>query len=127
MMTTRPLRCLFALAAASLATGCAATYSHTDISQVSSNELQSQVNATHIQVTHGGIVTAHIAPFNSDGNPMVGDVASEDTSVIQVYRATGDNNYALLGVKPGRTHLEFKADGVTVVTIDTEVTEQAVQ
>ncbi len=104
--------------------GCAPSYSHTDISQVSTNELPGTVTVPRIQVTQGGIVTAHIAPFNSDEKPMVGDVVSQDRSILEVQRAYGDKNYAFLGIKPGTTHVEFRADGVTVAIIQAEVTAQ---
>jgi hypothetical protein len=104
--------------------GCTAGYRHTDISQVSSNELPSTVSAVHIQVTEGSIVTAHIAPFNSDDKPMVGDVQSTDRSMLDVLKAYGDKNYAFLGVKPGKTTVLFLADGETVATIEAEVTPQ---
>ena len=108
-------------------TGCAAGYSRTEISSVSSNELSAEVTPTHITVTHGGVVTAHIAPFNSDSNPMVGDVASDDRTILDVQRAYGDKNYAFLGVKPGKTIIEFKADGVTVARVESDVVEQTPQ
>ena len=107
--------------------GCRSSYSHTDISTVSSNDLPSQVTALHIQVTQGSIVTAHIAPFNSDEKPMIGDVQSNDPTTLTVLHAYGDKNYAFLGLKPGRTTVEFLSDGVVVATIQSEVTAQVVQ
>lgn len=104
--------------------GCTAGYRHTDISQVSTNDLPSAVNQVHIQVTEGSIVTAHIAPFNSDDKPMVGDVQSNDSSTLGVLKAYGDKNYAFLGVKPGKTTVLFLADGETVATIEADVTPQ---
>ena len=106
-------------------TGCTSNYSHTDISTVSTNDLPSQVTAFHISVTQGSIVTAHIAPFNSDEKPMVGDVQSSDPSTIEVLRAYGDKNYAFLGKKAGKTTVMFLSDGITVATIQAEVTAQA--
>jgi hypothetical protein len=91
------------------------------------NELSAEVSPRRIQVTHGGVVTAHIAPFNSDNKPMVGDVASDDRTILDVQRAYGDKNYAFLGVKPGKTIVELKADGVTVARIESEVTSQPPQ
>ncbi len=112
--------------AASLS-ACTASYSHTDISTVSSNDLPSTVTALHIAVTQGSIVTAHIAPFNSDQKPMVGDVQSGDPNTLVALRAYGDKNYAFLGQKVGKTTVMFLADGITVATIEAEVTAQAVQ
>ena len=126
-MKTLFLHCFFGFLALALA-GCGATYNHTDVSSVSqAPELPSTVTAKHIQITAGGVVTAHIAPFNSDSNPMVGDVVSEDNSVLEVTRAFGDKNYALLGKHAGKTLVELKADGAIVATIEAEVTEQAPQ
>jgi hypothetical protein len=111
---------LLALAAA----GCTAGYSHTDITQSGASELPASVSVTGVKVTHGDVMTAHIAPFNSDEKPMVGDVASDDQTIMNVVRAYGDKNYAFLGVKPGKTVVELKADGVTVARIDAEVLPQ---
>lgn len=108
--------------------GCVATYARTEIGAVSgSNELPSTVTGRHISLTVGAVVTAHIGPFNTDGNPMVGDVASEDNSVLEVSRAYGEKNYAFLGRRAGKTHVELKADGVVVALIDAEVLEQVPQ
>lgn len=119
-----PLSLVLGLAALS---GCRANYSHTDISRVSSNDLPSTVTALHIAVTQGSIVTAHIAPFNNDEKPMVGDVQSSDPSTLQVLRAFDDKNYAFLGVKTGKTTVMFLADGIVVATIQADVTAQAAQ
>lgn len=108
--------------------GCVATYGRTDISMVSgSAELPSTVTGRHISLSVGGVVTAHIGPFNSDDKPMVGDVASEDNNVLEVSRAYGDKNYAFLGKHPGKTTVELKADGVVVALIDAEVLDQIPQ
>jgi hypothetical protein len=120
------LASLLAPLAVAGAAGCTSSYSHTDISTVSTSDLPSQVTAFHVQVTQGAIVTAHIAPFNSDEKPMVGDVQSNDPSTLTVLHAYGDKNYAFLGVKPGKTTVEFLSDGVVVATIQSEVTAQAV-
>jgi hypothetical protein len=122
------LRSLFLLPLAAAAlTGCRSSYSHTDISSVSSNDLPSQVTAFHIAVTQGSVVTAHIAPFNSDEKPMIGDVQSSDPSTLEVLHAYGDKNYAFMGVKPGNASVMFLSDGVVVATIQSEVTTQAPQ
>lgn len=117
---------LAALALAALS-GCTSSYSHTDISTVSSNDLPAQVSALRVAVTQGSIVTAHVAPWNSDEKPMVGDVQSTDAATLQVLHAYGDKNYAFLGVKAGKTTVTFLADGIVVATIQAEVTPQAVQ
>jgi hypothetical protein len=110
----------------SVLAGCTASYSHTDISTVSPSDppLTSQVTAFSVQVSEGGVVTAHIAPFNSDEKPMVGDVQSDNPSVLKVFRAYGDKNYAFVGLKQGQAHVLFLADGVTVATINAEVSAQ---
>ncbi len=107
------------------ACGCTSSYSRTDITSVSqSNELTSSVTGRHILLTVAGVVTAHIGPFNSDNNPMVGDVASEDNSILEVSRTYGDKNYAFLGRRAGKTAIELKADGIVVARIEAEVVEQ---
>ncbi len=125
LLSRLPLLLVLPFAAAS--SGCIANYSHTDISSVSSNDLPSQVTAFRIAVTQGSIVTAHIAPFNNDEKPMVGDVQSSDPTMLTVVHAYGDKNYAFLGLKPGKTQVMFLADGVVVATIQSEVTAQAPQ
>lgn len=116
----------FVLGIATIAIGgCVATYDRTDLTSVSQNpELPSTITGRHIQLAVGGVVTAHVAPFNTDDNPMVGDVVSEDTSVLEVSRSFGDRNYAFLGRHAGKTVVELKADGVIVGSIEAEVTEQ---
>jgi hypothetical protein len=104
--------------------GCTAGYSHTDISQTGTSELPASVSQIGVKVTHGDVLTAHVAPFNSDEKPMVGDVVSDDQTILNVVRAYGDKNYAFLGVKPGRTVVELKADGLTVARLEAEVLAQ---
>jgi hypothetical protein len=108
------------------ATACApATYSRTDVSPVSTgDQLPGSISLDHATVPVAGVVVAHIAPFNSDDNPMVGNVVSDDPSTMQVLPAIGDKNYALLGVNTGSTTLRLLADGVVVASVPADVTPQ---
>jgi len=115
---------LFTAVCALAASGCTASYSRTDIDGVSHGEPASSVTSSRIQVPVGGIVTAHIAPVNSDGKPMVGEVRSRDPDLLAVESAVGDKVYALLGLKAGQTDIDLLADGLVVQTIHAEVTAQ---
>lgn len=115
-------RCL-ALSLATLV-GCTASYDRTDIDQVSTDELSSGVSSAKIYVTEGSLVSAHIAPFNSDGHPMVGSVVSDDPAIIEVRVTPKDKVYAFLGVRVGKTRVRFEADGITVQTVEAEVLPQ---
>jgi hypothetical protein len=107
--------------------GCKASYDHTNISQVGSNELPASVTAQKITLAIGGVVTAHIAPFNSDNNALIGDVQSDDPSIVEVERTTGHDNYALLGIKTGTSSIHILAGGVSEATLQVEVTVQPPQ
>ena len=104
---------------------CTATYSRTDVSAVSpGDQLMGSITQDHATVPVAGVVVAHIAPFNSDNNPMVGDVVSADPTTLLVLHSLGDKNYALLGVNSNQTTLQLLADGVVVAEIPADVTEQ---
>ena len=108
------------------AAGCGgSSYSHTDVSAVDvGNQLPGTVTPQLIKVPVATVVQAHIAPYNSDGNPMVGAVVSDDPNTLAVLNGQGDKNYALLGVHEGTSHLRLLADGVLVVTVAATVSPQ---
>lgn len=115
---------LVAAACSLAAAGCTASYSDTTIDGVSHGEPSSSVTRSQIQVPVGAVVTAHIAPVNSDGKPMVGEVRSHDTTILEIDPAAGDKVYALLGLREGQTEVDLVADGVIVQTIHAVVTSQ---
>lgn len=107
------------------ATGCQASYQREEISNVSQSEVTptSSVSLQHVQVTLGDIVTATVIPYNSDNNPMIGTVTSDNPNVILVEGAEG-NKWAFSGVNIGSTTLHFVADGETVATVVAKVCDQ---
>jgi hypothetical protein len=111
------------LASALACTGCAATYDRTEITDVSQGDLPSTVSLSSIRVTQGALVTAHVIPLNSDGNPLDGDVRSDNPKILDCSRATG-NKWAFLGVSKGTTTVSLLADGQVVGRVTAEVTAQ---
>ena len=119
--TMKRLLASFALCALS---GCVASYARTDIDSVSFSEVAVSINARGISMPVGVLAKAHIAPLNSDDNPMVGDVRSDDTTIMEVVRAPGEKNYAFLALRPGKTKVILLADGEQVGALEAVVTEQ---
>jgi hypothetical protein len=103
--------------------GCAASYERTDVSDVSQSDLPSTVSLTNIRVTEGALTTAHVIPYNTDGNPLNGEVRSDNPKILDCTRATG-NKWAFLGVSKGTTTVNFLADGQVVGRVTAEVTAQ---
>ena len=114
---------LFCAGSALAATGCAASYERTDITDVSQGDLPSTVSLSSIRVTEGALATAHVIPYNSDGNPLHGEVRSDNPKILDCTRATG-NKWAFLGVSKGTTTVNFVADGQVVGRVTAEVTAQ---
>ncbi len=112
-----------ALAFAVLSTGCAATYDRTDITDVSQGDMPGTVSLNTVRVTEGALITAHVIPYNSDGNPLNGEVRSQNPKILECTRAIG-NKWAFLGVSKGTTTVELVADGEIVGRITAEVTAQ---
>jgi hypothetical protein len=112
-----------ALAFAVASTGCAASYDRTDITDVSQSDMPGTVSLNTVRVTEGSLLTAHVIPYNSDGNPLNGEVRSQNPKVLDCTRAIG-NKWAFLGVSKGTTTVELVADGEVVGRITAEVTAQ---
>lgn len=106
------------------ASGCTASYGHTDIDKVASGETGGSVTSHMISVPLGTVVTAHVAPFNTDGNPMEGSIEVDDGSILQVDPTADDKHYAFQGTKLGRTNVSLMADGLVVAIIQAEVVPQ---
>jgi hypothetical protein len=109
---------------AAFAVACGPHYSHTDFGEVGGNQLPASVTTQQIAVEVGGVVTAQITPYDSNGVEMPGDVVSEDATIMKVYHASGDRKFAFLGVAEGTTRVEIRANGVTVGTITATVNPQ---
>ncbi len=123
-MNRFPLLPLAALALlAPLLPACAATYDHTEITQVGSSELTQEASSKTLSIVLGDVLTANVVPYNTDDNPMVGDVSSEDPSVVSVlHTATG--GYAFLGMSVGTARLTLYADGAPVGGLEATVRTQ---
>ena len=106
------------------ASGCTASYGHTDIDKVASGETGGTVSSHMITIPLGTVVTAHVAPFNTDGNPMEGSVDVDDGSIIQVDPTADDKHYAFQGIKLGKTSVSLTADGLVIAVIQAEVVPQ---
>ena len=116
----------FALAAVLALTGigCTASYSHTEMKTISSGDLPATVTRQRIQISVGAIAHAEIQPFNTDDNPMIGDVQSSDPNVIEVIAGAKNDTYAFLGHKVGKATVSLYAGGVLVGDIPAEVVDQ---
>ena len=104
-------------------TGCAATYDRTEITDVSQSDLPATVSLDAIRVSEGTLATAHVIPYNSDGNPLPGELRSDNPKVLDCTRAT-NNKWAFLGVSKGTTIVSVIADGQIVGRINAEVSAQ---
>ena len=109
-----------------LLAGCGPEYDHTDIFSVHAppKPLAGQVDYARIQVSVGAVVTAHIVSYDDDHKEMAADLRSKDTNVVQVTGVVAPGDYAFLGMRPGQTEVEVRADGHLVLILTAVVTEQ---
>jgi hypothetical protein len=105
--------------------GCTASYNHEEITSISSGDITptAVVSTTEISLPVGGITVAQVIPYNSDHNPMVGIVQSDNPGVLLVEGATG-NKWAFSGVSAGTANVQFVADGAVVATVKATVNVQ---
>jgi hypothetical protein len=113
-----------AAAFAATASGCVATYERTEIQAQGGGDLPGSFDSRSAVIPVGGVVTAKVALFNTDGNPMVGNVLSDDPEVLKVDRGQEDNEYALLAVREGSTWLRVITRGRIVESIPARVVPQ---
>jgi hypothetical protein len=104
--------------------GCQPKYDHTTFDSVGGNQLAARVDTQLISVAEGGVVTAKITPYNTNGVILPADVVSEDATILEVYHATGDHRFAFLGVKQGTTRVQISASGTVVGVIEAQVVAQ---
>ena len=102
------------------ASGCTASYGD----KVASGETGGTVSSRMITIPIGTVVTAHIAPFNTDGHPMEGSVEVDDGTILQVDPTADDKHYAFQGTKLGKTNVSLTADGLVIAVIQAEVVPQ---
>ena len=112
------------LALAALSTGCKAHFDHTEISQVGESETAQSIDGSSASVTVGSVLTARISPVNTDGNPMIESVTSNDTNVHTVFETTQPDVFAFVGMAEGATTVTLHADGETVSSLRVQVTAQ---
>lgn len=105
--------------------GCTASYNHEEITNTSTGDIQPTaiVTTSQIQLPVGGITVAQVIPYNTDHNPMVGIVQSDNPNVLTVEGATG-NKWAFSGVSAGTANISFLADGAVVATVAATVVVQ---
>ncbi len=119
------LHSTFSVAAVALA-GCGAEYDHTDIVGVHAppKPLDGRVNYARINVSVGAIVTAHIVSYDDDHKELAAELRSKDTNVVEVTGVVTPGDYAFLGLRPGQTEVEVRADGHLVLILTAVVTDQ---
>lgn len=113
-------------ATAVLLAGCGADYDHTDLTlgHAPPKPLAGNVNYARIQVSVGAVVTAHIVSYDDDHKEMAADLRSKDPDVVEVTGVVSPGDYAFLGLRPGQTEVEVRADGHLVLILAAVVTEQ---
>ena len=113
------------VAAAALA-GCGAEYDHTDIVGVHAppKPLDGRVSYARINVSVGAVVTAHIVSYDDDHKELAADLRSKDTNVVEVTGVVTPGDYAFLGLRPGQTEVDVRADGHLVLILTAVVTDQ---
>jgi hypothetical protein len=83
-----------------------------------------EATTLRFRVPHGAVVKAHVVAFDSYGRRMEGDIVPADPSVIEVdHVVSGPDDYAILGLRPGRTALRLFAAGDLVREVEGEVYE----
>ena len=115
----------FSVAAVALA-GCGAEYDHTDIVGVHAppKPLDGRVSYARINVSVGAVVTAHIVSYDDDHKELAAELRSKDTNVVEVTGVVTPGDYAFLGLRPGQTEVEVRADGHLVLILTAVVTDQ---
>jgi hypothetical protein len=111
------------LLGASLA-ACGPDYDRTEITGQVYGPLGGEVKRERIVVPVGQVAKAHIVSMNDDNETMSNQITSKDTAIMEAIQVVSDRDYAFLGIAPGKTQIEIKADGETVLIIDAIVTEQ---
>jgi hypothetical protein len=124
-MSPRRLFAAAILASAAALAGCGPDYSRTDIPTTGVIAPPGgEITYQHVVVPQGLILKAHIQSFNSDGDEMGNEVRSTDPSVMDAAYVVTDHDWAFLGNELGKTTIEVKANGETVLVLDAVVVEQ---
>lgn len=103
---------------------CGPDYEKTEVTAVKPSPLGGTASSRLVSVPEGMIVKAHVVSFNDDKEIMQAHVVSHDDSIVEVVAVVNDRDYAFIGKRPGRTEVEFQADGEIVFSVIAEVTAQ---
>ncbi len=103
---------------------CGPDYDRTQIEGIVSSPLGGSIDRTRVVVPVGMIVKARIRPYNDDDEVMSGTLQVRDPSIMEVVDVVSDHDYAFLGLRPGVTAIELRADGKVVLILDAIVQEQ---
>lgn len=104
--------------------GCKAEYDRTEITNVKSRLAGGSMNEARIEVPVGGIVTSHIVSYDDSHHTMSVELHSKDEGIVQVANVVSEHDYAFVGMKPGDTEVELRADGHLVLILRARVTAQ---
>lgn len=111
------------LAAAVFAVGCGPDYDRTEISGIVALA-GGECTRERITLRHGTVLKVHIVSKDDGNDEMTNSVSSAQPNILEVANVISDHDYAFLGVSPGRTEVEIKAEGKTVLIIDAFVVAQ---
>ena len=118
------LSLLMPAAIALTAAGCKTEYDRTEISNVKSGLPGGNMNYARIDVPVGGIVTSHIVSYDDSHDTMAVELHSKDEGIVQVANVVSEHDYAFVGMKPGETEVEMRANGHLVLILRARVTPQ---
>lgn len=103
---------------------CGPDYDRTEITNVLASPLGGSVDYRQINVHSGMVVKAKILPYNDSNERMSCRLRSLDPRVVDVLQVVNDGDFAFLGLAPGRTQIEVRADDRIILVLDAVVTEQ---
>jgi len=104
--------------------GCGPDYDQTRIDGITKSDLGGSIDHSRVEVPVGMIVKAHIAPMNDDNKVMKGALSSLDPSIMEVRGVVTEYDYAFIGLRPGATQIEVRADDKLVLILDAYVVPQ---
>lgn len=111
------------LGAGLFALGCGPDYDRTEISGIVALP-DAECTRERITVRHGTMLKVHIVSKDDGNDEMSNTVSSAQPGILEVAPVISEHDYAFLGVSPGHTEVEVKAEGKTVLIIDAFVVAQ---
>lgn len=121
---------LFAAVACVALAACGDDYSHTQITAVvgsftgPTTSSKDTIDPSHIQITEGNIVKAHIVVFNDDDEQMPLVIKVTTPGKVEVAAATTPDDYTFIGTEVGQAEIQLIADGKRVLSIKADVVAQ---